>query len=119
MNVVSLMGRLTRDPDVRQGETCVAKYTLAVDRKKEGTDFINCVSFGKRAEFVEKYLKKGTKVVAVGRIKTGSNTNREGQKIYTTDVVVEDLEFAESKKTAAEPPDFVGVPDDMEGLPFN
>ena len=106
MNKVILMGRLTRDPEVRysQGEsaTAVARFSLAVDRrfKRQGeadADFINCVSFGKTAEFAERYLKQGTKVVACGRIQTGSYTNKEGQRVYTTDVVVEELEFAESK----------------------
>ena len=99
MNKVILIGRLTRDPDIRytQGTEpmCVARYALAVDRryKREGeqtADFINCVAFGKNGEFVEKYLVKGTKVAVVGRIQTGSYTNREGQKVYTTDVVVEE-----------------------------
>ena len=107
MNKVILMGRLTRDPEVRysQGEnsSAVARYTLAVDRrfKREGSDqtadFIGCVAFGYQAEFAEKYLRQGLKVVLTGRIQTGSYTNRDGQKVYTTDVVAEDLEFAESK----------------------
>ena len=111
MNKVILMGRLTRDPDIRysQGEksTAVARYTLAVDRKfkKDGdvsADFINCIAFGKNGEFAEKYLRQGTKIVAVGRIQTGSYTNKDGQRVYTTDVVVEEHEFAESKKAASE-----------------
>ena len=106
MNKAILMGRLTRDPDVRytQGDNpmCIARYTLAVDRrfKKEGqdtADFIPCVAFGKPAEFVEKYVKKGTKLAVSGRIQTGSYTNRDGQKVYTTEIVVEEQEFAESK----------------------
>ena len=106
MNKVILMGRLTRDPDVRytQGNEpmCIARYTLAVDRKisrnsNNNADFIPCVCFGKTAEFVEKYLKKGTKMAVTGRIQTGSYTNRDGVKVYTTEVVVEDQEFAESK----------------------
>lgn len=107
MNKVILMGRLTRDPDVRysQGENAqaIARYTLAVDRRfrREGSeqtaDFIGCVAFGKSAEFAEKYLKKGTKLVVEGRIQTGSYTNKDGNKVYTTDVVVENQEFAESK----------------------
>ncbi len=111
MNKVVLMGRLTRDPEIRysQGETAsaVARYTLAVDRRfkrqndEQTADFISCVSFGKTAEFAERYLKQGTKVVGCGRIQTGSYTNREGQKVYTTDVVMEELEFAESKNAAA------------------
>ena len=107
MNKVILMGRLTRDPEVRysQGENAlaIARYTLAVDRRaarREGeatADFINCVAFGRSAEFAEKYLRQGTKIVVSGRIQTGSYTNRDGQKVYTTEVVVEESEFAESK----------------------
>lgn len=109
MNKVILMGRLTRDPEVRysQGDsaTAVARYTLAVDRrfKRDGeasADFINCVVFGKSAEFAERYFRQGLKVVVSGRIQTGSYTNRDGVKVYTTDVVVEDQEFAESKATS-------------------
>ena len=107
MNKVILMGRLTRDPEVRysQGENAlaIARYTLAVDRRgarREGeatADFINCVAFGRSAEFAERYLRQGTKIVVSGRIQTGSYTNRDGQKVYTTEVVVEESEFAESK----------------------
>lgn len=109
MNRVILMGRLTRDPDIRystgENATAVARYTLAVDRRftrrnDEGgqtADFIGCVAFGRSAEFAEKYLHQGTKILVTGRIQTGSYTNRDGQKVYTTDVVVEDQEFAESK----------------------
>lgn len=107
MNKVILMGRLTRDPDIRysNGETAtaVARFTLAVDRRfgrKDGdqtADFIGCVAFGRTAEFAEKYLRQGIKVAASGRIQTGSYTNRDGQKVYTTDVVLDDIEFAESK----------------------
>ena len=110
MNKVILMGRLTRDPDVRysQGENAqaIARYTLAVDRRfrREGSeqtaDFIGCVAFGKSAEFAEKYLHKGTKLVVEGRIQTGSYTNKDGNKVYTTDVVVENQEFAESKSAS-------------------
>ncbi len=110
MNKVILMGRLTRDPEVRysQGEnaTAIARYTLAVDRRfsrngdENSADFIGCVAFGKSAEFAERYLHKGTKIVVTGRIQTGSYTNRDGVKVYTTDVVVEDQEFAESKNSA-------------------
>ena len=111
MNKVILMGRLTRDPDVRysQGEnaTAVARYTLAVDRRfrrdgDQSADFIGCVAFGRQAEFAEKYLRQGTKIAVTGRIQTGSYTNREGQKVYTTDIVVEEQEFAESKAAAGE-----------------
>lgn len=106
MNRVVLMGRLTRNPDVRysQGEsaTAVARYTLAVDRryKREGdptADFISCVAFGRAAEFTEKYLKQGIKICISGRIQTGSYVNKDGNKVYTTDVIVEEQEFAESK----------------------
>ena len=110
MNKVILMGRLTRDPEVRysQGEnaSAIARYSLAVDRRgrredgQQNADFINCIAFGKSAEFAERYLKKGIKILVTGRIQTGSYTNREGQKIYTTDVVVEEQEFAESKAAA-------------------
>ena len=109
MNKVILMGRLTRDPEVRysQGEksTAVARFTLAVDRrfKREGeqnADFIGCISFGKSAEFAEKYYRQGTKVLISGRIQTGSYANKDGNKVYTTDVVVEEQEFAESKNSS-------------------
>ena len=107
MNKVILMGRLTRDPEVRysQGEQAmaVARYTLAVDRRgknqENSADFIQFVAFGKAGEFAERYLHKGTKIVLTGRIQTGSYTNKEGQRVYTTDVVAEDQEFAESKNT--------------------
>ena len=148
MNKVILMGRLTRDPEVRYSQgatsTAIARYTLAVDRrfKKEGettADFISCVAFGKSGEFSERYLKQGTKIVISGRIQTGSYTNREGQKVYTTEVVVEEQEFAESKAASqnnsqasaagqqqAPPPmptdkdGFMQIPDGIdEALPFN
>lgn len=145
MNKVILMGRLTRDPEVRysQGEnqTAIARYSLAVNRrfKREGdpeADFINCVAFGKQAEFAEKYLKKGTKMTITGRIQTGSYTNKDGVKVYTTDVIVEEQEFAESKAaaenhTAAYPAPqpapqqnqadgFMNIPDGIdEELPFS
>ncbi|MEE1442491.1 MAG: single-stranded DNA-binding protein, partial [Blautia sp.] len=111
MNKVVLMGRLTRDPEVRytQGDnpTAIARYTLAVDRrfKREGettADFISCVTFGKLAEFAEKYFQQGLKVIISGRIQTGSYTNKEGRKVYTTDVVIEEQDFAESKGVAKE-----------------
>lgn len=111
MNKVILMGRLTRDPEVRysQGEnaTAVARYTLAVDRRynrnndEQSADFISCVAFGRNGEFAEKYLRKGTKIAATGRIQTGSYTNKDGVRVYTTDVVVEEQEFAESKAASA------------------
>lgn len=147
MNKVILMGRLTRDPEVRytQGDnaSAVARFSLAVDRrfKKDGeqtADFINCVAFGKTGEFIEKYGRKGTKFVVEGRIQTGSYTNKDGQKVYTTDVVVEQVEFAESKAasgqngnqsssapTRPEPASadsngFMNIPDSInEELPFN
>lgn len=111
MNKVVLMGRLTRDPDVRysQGDRpmAVARYTLAVNRrfKRDGdqdADFINCVAFGRAGEFAEKYLKQGTKIVVSGRIQTGSYTNKDGMRVYTTDVVIEEQDFAESKAAAAQ-----------------
>ena len=146
MNKVILMGRLTRDPEVRysQGDqaTAIARYTLAVDRRfrrdgdQQTADFIGCVAFGRLGEFAEKYLRKGTKVVVTGRIQTGSYTNKDGQKVYTTDVVVEECEFAESKSsggdnsgfTPADRPSpssaagdgFMNIPDGIdEELPFN
>ena len=106
MNKVILIGRLCADPEVRysqnQNQTAVARYRLAVDRRykrdrEQTADFIPCVAFGKAAEFAEKYLRQGTKIAITGRIQTGSYTNKDGQKIYTTDVVVEEQEFAESK----------------------
>ena len=109
MNKVILMGRLTGDPEISYSQnsnnTCIARYTLAVDRrfKQEGgqeADFPSCVVFGKGAEFAEKYLHKGTKVVVTGRLETGSYTNKDGVKVYTTTVVVEEQEFAESKASA-------------------
>ena len=110
MNKVILMGRLTRDPEVRytQGSNpmAIARYTLAVDRRikkenEQSADFIPCIAFGKSAEFVEKYLKKGTKMAVVGRIQTGSYTNQNGQKVYTTEIIVEEQEFAESKNVSS------------------
>ena len=112
MNKVILMGRLTRDPEVRysQGENplAIARYTLAVDRRQsrsnggdeQSADFIDCVAFGRSGEFAEKYLHKGTKIAVTGRIQTGSYTNKEGVKVYTTEVVVEDHEFAESRNAS-------------------
>ena len=145
MNKVILMGRLTRDPEVRysQGEnaTAVARFTLAVDRRfrreDASTDFIGCVAFGRNAEFIEKYFRQGTKALITGRIQTGSYTNKDGQKVYTTDVVVEEQEFAESKNasassdmgfqpasrpqpSAAISDGFMNIPDGIdEELPFN
>ncbi len=109
MNKVILMGRLTRDPEVRysQGENplAIARYTLAVDRRQarntggdeQTADFINCVAFGRQGEFAEKYFRKGTKLLVSGRIQTGSYTNKEGVKVYTTEVIIDEQEFAESK----------------------
>ncbi len=142
MNKVILMGRLTRDPEVRysQGDNsmAIARYTLAVDRRfsrnndENTADFINCVAFGKSGEFAEKYLHKGMKIAITGRIQTGSYTNKDGVKVYTTDVVVEEHEFCESKNTASnggnsgssaapEPAGdgFMNIPEGIEeGLPF-
>ncbi len=141
MNKVILMGRLTRDPEIRytagNEPMCIARYTLAVDRRqrKEGmqsADFIGCVAFGRTAEFAEKYLQQGRKVAISGRLQTGSYTNREGRKVYTTEVVIEEQEFAESKAAAgqarqqeAPPPrpdedGFMNIPDGIEEeLPFS
>lgn len=156
MNKVILMGRLTRDPEVRysQGERsmAIAKYTLAVDRRgsknssdgQQTADFINCIAFDKRGEFAEKYFRQGMRVLISGRIQTGSYTNRDGQKVYTTDVIVDDQEFADSKNAGGNggngggsgsnrpsstptPSDdtgdgFMNIPDgieDYDGLPFN
>lgn len=112
MNKVILMGRLTRDPEIRyaqnENSTCIANYTLAVDRrfKRQGdeqtADFIRCVAMGRGGEFAEKYLHQGIKIVVEGRIQTGSYTNKDGQKIFTTDVMVESQEFAESKAASAQ-----------------
>ena len=108
INKAILIGRLTRDPDIKYtNNSAVARFCLAVDRqfKREGdptADFINCVSFGKAAEFAEKYLTKGTKLCVTGRIQTGSYTNKDGQKVYTTDVIVESQEFVESKASASQ-----------------
>ena len=113
------MGRLTRDPDVRysQGETplAIARYTLAVDRRfkrngEQDADFINCVAFGRTAEFAEKYLKQGTKMVVSGRIQTGSYTNRDGVKVYTTEVVIEEQDFAESKAASSQAVNYSSAP---------
>ena len=123
MNKVILMGRLTRDPEVRysagESGTAIARYTLAVDRrfKRDGeatADFISCVSFGRTAEFAEKYFRQGLKIIVSGRIQTGSYTNRDGQKVYTTEVVVEEQEFAEGKNSSQQgagqqPPQNYGV----------
>ncbi len=133
MNKVIMMGRLTKDPEVRYSTgdkpMAIARYTLAVDRRftarKDGeqtADFINCVAFGKSGEFAEKYFRKGIKVAVTGRIQTGSYTNKDGQKVYTTDVVVEEQEFAESKGSAASTDassEEFAVPEEDDQLPFN
>ncbi len=147
MNKVILMGRLTRDPEVRysqgEGGSAVARFSLAVDRrfKRAGdaeADFFNCTAFGRQAEFVERYLKRGTKMVVTGRIQNDNYTNREGQRVYSVQVIVEELEFAESKAASAgnndggyQPADrpspaaaigdgFMNIPDGIdEELPFN
>lgn len=126
MNKVELIGRLTRDPEVRYGKDGmqIGVYTLAVGRrgKKNEADFINCVTFGKGAEFAEKYFHKGLKVAVIGRIRTGSFINNEGKKVYTVDVVVEDQEFCEKKEDSApaKQDGFMSIPGiDDEGLPFN
>lgn len=128
-NKVFLTGRLTRDPEIRTGNTQVARYTLAVDRRfsnsEEKTDFINIVAFGKSAEFAEKYLKKGMKILVTGRIQTGSYTDKDNKKVYTTDIVAEDQEFCESKgnSTQNERPttddDFMDIPANVkDDMPF-
>jgi len=141
MNSVSLIGRISRDPEVRytnsENAMAIAKFTLAVDRRfnkeQQSADFISCVAFGKTAEHIEKYWRKGMKMGATGRIQTGSYTNRDGQKVYTTDVVIEQVEFCESKGQQTAPArnegkqpgndplaDFMNIPGDMEDeLPFN
>ena len=144
MNRVILMGRLTRDPEVRysQGDRtmAIARYTLAVDRRgrknqngnEQQADFINCIAFDKAGEFAEKYFRQGQRVLIAGRIQTGSYTNRDGQKVYTTDVIVDEQEFADSKggqnggRQQQETPSdigdgFMNIPDGVEdeGLPFN
>lgn len=128
MNKVILCGRLTKDPDVRysQGENAmaIARYSLAVDRrgKDKETDFISCVAFGKSGEFAEKYLRKGMKILVSGRIQTGSYKNKDGQTVYTTDVVVEEHEFCESKKDSGDAPaagddEFMKI-ENNDNLPF-
>ena len=146
MNRVILMGRLTRDPNISYSQSgdnmAIARFTLAVDRRgrQEGSqqtaDFIGCVCFGRQAEFAEKYLRQGMKIAVTGRIQTGSYTNRDGQKVYTTDVVLDDIEFAESKNTqrsgdysyqapgrpepSTDADGFMNIPDGIdEELPFN
>lgn len=148
MNKVILMGRLTRDPEIRYSQSndamAIARYTLAVDRRfqrngDQSADFISCVAFGKSAEFAEKWLRQGIKICVTGRIQTGSYTNKEGAKVYTTEVVVEDQEFAESKNSsgasaggseysapsrpspsAASGDGFMAIPDGVEDeLPFH
>ena len=139
MNKIILMGRLTKDPEVRysQGNNtmAIARYTLAVERKfkrdgEASADFINCIAFGKNGEFAEKYLHKGIKILVEGRWQSGSYTNRDGQKVYTNDCVVESCEFAESKNSnQSERPQpapqmdsdgFMSIPDGLdEELPFN
>lgn len=122
MNKVLLIGRLTKDPDIRvsQNGMKVARYTMAVDRRGEDADFIPCIAFDKKAEFVEKYLRKGTKIAIVGRIQTGSYTNKEGRTVYTTDIIVDEHEFAESKKVeqeARQAEEFATLPEEAK-LPF-
>lgn len=130
MNKVILMGRLTRDPETRYGEnSTVTRFSIAIDRryKQDGgqeADFPSCVAFGKTAEFIEKYFKQGMKIALEGRLQTGSYTNKDGIKIYTTDVIAESVEFAESKKVTNDAPqsnggEWMSVPDGIEDeLPF-
>lgn len=123
MNKVILLGRLTSDPEIKYaGETCVARYSLAVDRRfkkdgEESADFIRCVAFGKNGEFAERYLRKGTKIAICGRIQTGSYKNKDGQTVYTTDIVVEEHEFCENKQTVetAQPSAYT-TPSPMDGF---
>lgn len=124
MNLSIIMGRVVREPEIKYANEgmCIAKYTLAVDRKKreDGADFINCTAFGKSGEFAEKYFHKGTKVLVTGHIQTGSYTNKDGVKVYTTEVVVDNQEFAESKSSNTQTSDdngFMNVTAD-EDLPF-
>lgn len=128
MNKIILMGRLTKDPETRQaGETTLTRFTLAVDRryKQDGganADFPNCIAFGKTAEFIQKYLHKGMKICLDGRLQTGSYKKQDGNTVYTTEVIAENVEFAESKKTdagtdAGNTSEWVEVTDD-DGLPF-
>lgn len=138
MNKVILTGRLTRDPEIRyaqQNDTAIARYTLAVNRMtknaEQSADFIRCVCFGKPAEFAEKYLRKGIKIAITGHIQTGSYTDRDGRKVYTTDVVIENQEFCESRNasSSSEPSPqpssnyadkFMNIPDGIDDeLPFN
>ena len=139
MNKVTLIGRVVRDAEIRYSQgtntTCIARYTLAVDRKfkQEGqptADFIKCIAFGKLGEFAEKYLHKGIKIAVTGRIQTGSYKNKDGNTVYTTDVVVEEQEFCESKSSnqsqgndrpQTSSDDFMSIPDGLDdtGLPFN
>lgn len=147
MNKVILMGRLTRDPNISYAQStenmAIARFTLAVDRRvkrqetegQQTADFISCVCFGKQAEFVEKYLRQGIKIAVAGRLQTGSYTNKEGQKVYTTDVLLDDIEFAESKNagtgsssyqapqrpgSSVDGDGFMNIPDGIdEELPFH
>lgn len=134
MNQVILMGRLTRDPDIKETTTTkIASYTLAVERRKkpengeDNADFISCKGFGKSADFAQNWLHKGTNIIVRGRLQTGKYTNKDGQTVYTTDVIVDDQEFCESRAAAekasvetGKPVDAFVVPDDLsdEGLPF-
>lgn len=122
MNKVVIIGRLTADPDIRYaGEKAVARFTVAVDRtgsKEKTADFISCVAWEKKAELLEQYFHKGSMIAVIGRIQTGSYTNKNGQKVYTTDVVVEEITFVESKGKS-EPETQFPIPDNDEDLPFN
>ena len=131
MNKVVLVGRLTKDPEVRYAQndnsTAIARFTVACDRKikDSGADFISCVAFGKTAEFLEKYFFKGSKIGLTGHIQTGNFTNKDGQKVYTTDVIVDEVEFVESKSATSNEvttsnDGFMNIPDGLdEDLPFN
>lgn len=130
MNSVCLVGRLTRDPEIKYTESgkTIARFGIAVDRRKKesGADFINIVAFDKTGEFIEKYFRKGQRIGITGRIQTGSYDGKDGKKVYTFDVVADNVEFVESKASASAPTpanadEFIAVPDsvDDDGLPFN
>lgn len=129
MNRVILIGRVTKDIEVRYGDSAYCRFSLAIDRRKEGTDFINCVAFGKTAEFIGKYFSKGQRMALEGRIQTGSYKNREGKTTYTCDIVVDNVEFVEKKSSQSDTEpvlptkmdDFMPMADALEddGLPFN
>lgn len=121
MNKIILMGRLTRDPETKPGETPLAKFSLAVGRRgKDETDYFNCVSFGKQAEFVERYLRKGTKVIVCGRMQNDNYTNKDGKKVYGFQIVTDEIDFCESKKAQSEAQEAEAEENPFDGFPpFN